>query len=136
MGPLNGLLQAVRDVGPTGPVVSRIAIDEAELVGTDGESLPEPWPADADAPPAFDPRMRADALRGVDAMISGLERLSQDLAKPVEVAPEMIAGAVGDRVLPRFQQHLRQCGVCREEYEILCDLARLEAEGNLPRLPA
>jgi len=87
MGPLNGLLQAVRDVGPTGPVVSRIAIDEAELVGTDGESLPEPWPADADAPPAFDPRMRADALRGVDAMISGLERLSQDLAKPVEVVP-------------------------------------------------
>src|SRR6267142_2727606 len=55
MGPLNGLLQAVRDAGPAGPVVSRIAIDEAELVGTDGESLPEPWPADADAPPAFDP---------------------------------------------------------------------------------
>jgi methyl-accepting chemotaxis protein-like sensor len=91
MGPLNGLLQAVRDVGPTGPVVSRIAIDEAELVGTDGESLPEPWPADADAPPAFDPRMRADALRGVDAMISGLERLSQDLAQPVEVVPTAAA---------------------------------------------
>ena len=47
-----------------------------------------------------------------------------------------VAGAVGDRVLPRFQQHLRQCGVCREEYEILRDLSRLEAEGNLPRLPA
>ena len=87
MGPLNGLLQAVREAGPTGPVVSRIAIDEAELVGTDGESLPEPWPADADAPPAFDPRMRAEALRGVDAMISGLEGLSRDLARPVEVVP-------------------------------------------------
>ena len=87
MGPLNGLLQAVRDAAPTGPVVSRIAIDEAELVGTDGESLPEPWPADADAPPAFDPRLRAEALRGVDAMISGLERLSRDLARPVEVVP-------------------------------------------------
>src|SRR5439155_1504344 len=33
------------------------------------------------------PQGGADALRGVDAMISGLERLSQDLAKPVEVVP-------------------------------------------------
>lgn len=83
MGPLNGLLQAVRDAGPAGPVISRIAIDEAELVGTDGEPLPEPWPADADAPPAFDPRLRAEALRGVDAMITGLEALSRELARPV-----------------------------------------------------
>jgi hypothetical protein len=87
MGPLNGLLQAVRDAGTAGPVVSRIAIDEAELVGTDGESLPEPWPADADAPPAFDPRLRAEALRGVDAMITGLEALSRDLAQPASELP-------------------------------------------------
>jgi hypothetical protein len=87
MGPLNGLLQAVRDAGTSGPVISRIAIDEAELVGTDGEPLPEPWPADADAPPAFDPRIRAEALRGVDAMITGLEALSRDLAQPVAGVP-------------------------------------------------
>jgi predicted anti-sigma-YlaC factor YlaD len=43
-----------------------------------------------------------------------------------------VAGVVGDRTLPRLQQHLRQCGVCREEYEILRDLARLEADGQLP----
>jgi hypothetical protein len=87
MGPLNGLLQAVRDAGTTSPVVSRIAIDEAELVGTDGEPLPEPWPADADSPPAFDPRIRAEALRGVDALIAGLETLSRDLARPVAETP-------------------------------------------------
>jgi aspartyl/asparaginyl-tRNA synthetase len=43
-----------------------------------------------------------------------------------------IAGTGGERTLPRLQQHLRQCGVCREEYEILRDLARLEAEGRAP----
>jgi hypothetical protein len=43
-----------------------------------------------------------------------------------------VAGAVGDRARPRLQQHLRLCGVCREEYEILRDLARLEADGHLP----
>jgi predicted anti-sigma-YlaC factor YlaD len=33
---------------------------------------------------------------------------------------------------PQLGQHLRQCGVCREEYEVLCDLARLEAAGQSP----
>jgi hypothetical protein len=35
-------------------------------------------------------------------------------------------------VLPRLQQHLRQCGVCREEYEILRDLVGLDADGRGP----
>jgi hypothetical protein len=39
-----------------------------------------------------------------------------------------IAGVVSDQTLPRLTQHLRQCGVCREEYEMLRDLARLEAK--------
>src|SRR5262245_29336367 len=30
--------------------------------------------------------------------------------------------------LPALAQHLRQCGVCHEEYEVLRDLARLDAE--------
>ena len=42
-----------------------------------------------------------------------------------------IAGQVADK-LPRLRQHLNQCGVCREEYETLRDLARLESEGRLP----
>ena len=36
--------------------------------------------------------------------------------------------------LPRLGQHLRQCGVCREEYETLRDLARLDAGGHPPSI--
>lgn len=43
-----------------------------------------------------------------------------------------IAGTVHERRLPQLEQHLQQCGVCREEYEVLRDLARLEAEGRAP----
>ena len=43
-----------------------------------------------------------------------------------------VTGMVAEQTLPRLQQHLRQCGVCREEYEVLRDLARLEAEGRAP----
>jgi hypothetical protein len=43
-----------------------------------------------------------------------------------------VAGTIGQPSLPQLQQHLQQCGVCREEYEILRDLARLEAEGRAP----
>lgn len=43
-----------------------------------------------------------------------------------------IAGQTAEKKLPRLRQHLNQCGVCREEYETLRELARLEAEGRLP----
>ena len=34
--------------------------------------------------------------------------------------------------MPQLQQHLDQCAACREEYETLRDLARLENEDELP----
>ncbi|HJR51826.1 MAG TPA: hypothetical protein VJ794_12010 [Gemmatimonadales bacterium] len=37
-----------------------------------------------------------------------------------------IAGEAPTARLPRFEQHLHQCAVCREEYEVLRELARLE----------
>jgi predicted anti-sigma-YlaC factor YlaD len=43
-----------------------------------------------------------------------------------------VAGEPADKKVPRLRQHLNQCGVCREEYETLRDLVRLEAEGRLP----
>ena len=43
-----------------------------------------------------------------------------------------VAGQAGDHTLPHLQQHLRQCGVCREEYEVLRDLVRLDADGRTP----
>ena len=36
--------------------------------------------------------------------------------------------------LPQIKQHLDQCRACREEYEILRDLRRLEDEGDMPSL--
>ena len=34
--------------------------------------------------------------------------------------------------MPRLKQHLDQCAACREEYETLRELARLEKDGELP----
>ena len=45
-----------------------------------------------------------------------------------------VAGADPDRQLPLLRQHLEQCAVCREEYEMVRELARLEAEGRSPSL--
>jgi hypothetical protein len=43
-----------------------------------------------------------------------------------------VAGRAPERQLPLFRQHLEQCAVCREEYEMVRELARLEAEGRSP----
>jgi hypothetical protein len=43
-----------------------------------------------------------------------------------------IAGGADDRTLPRLRQHLQECGVCREEYEVLRDLVQLEADARPP----
>ena len=45
-----------------------------------------------------------------------------------------VAGAAPERQWPLFLQHLEQCGVCREEYETVRELARLEAEGRSPSI--
>jgi hypothetical protein len=34
--------------------------------------------------------------------------------------------------LPQVKQHLNQCSACRDEYETLRDLRRLEEEGGMP----
>jgi hypothetical protein len=41
-----------------------------------------------------------------------------------------VAGSRPEGQLPRLRQHLDQCAVCREEYETLLELARLEADGG------
>ncbi len=45
-----------------------------------------------------------------------------------------IAGVVAGDKLARVRQHLDQCRACYEEYEVLRDLARQEAEGHPPSL--
>jgi predicted anti-sigma-YlaC factor YlaD len=41
-----------------------------------------------------------------------------------------LAGGDPDPRLSVFRQHLEQCAVCREEYEVVSELARLEADGR------
>jgi hypothetical protein len=43
-----------------------------------------------------------------------------------------IAGEKAAEKMPALRHHLDLCGVCREEYETLRDLARLEAERRMP----
>ena len=43
-----------------------------------------------------------------------------------------VAGEAPDARIPLLHPHLEQCAVCREEYQTLRELARLEAEGRLP----
>ncbi len=45
-----------------------------------------------------------------------------------------LAGEAAQEQLPHLKQHLDQCRACREEYEALRDLARLEAEGRAPSI--
>ncbi len=79
------------------------------------------------APPSFD-----DLLR----RIWETEDEEISCTKCFELVPQYVdlevAGQAADKKLPRLRQHLNQCGVCREEYETLRDLTRLEAEGRLP----
>jgi predicted anti-sigma-YlaC factor YlaD len=41
-----------------------------------------------------------------------------------------VSGQTPDVRLPLFGRHLEQCAVCREEYEAVRELARLEVEGR------
>ena len=108
-GMLHELLAASRDAGVTGPVVSRIAVDEAELIG-DMDRIPgflqnvpleeHPMPPVAGAPvaappaPGFDPEVRREALRGVEGLIQALEQLGEEIeAMPDAVAANAVAGA-------------------------------------------
>lgn len=45
-----------------------------------------------------------------------------------------VSGESPDVRLPLFRHHLDQCTVCREEYETLRGLARLETEGRSPSI--
>jgi hypothetical protein len=105
VGPLRELLEAAH-VGSTLPVMSRLTVSEEELVATDGEPLPVPWPKDADRPPrvhqenketpaveSHEPdspsqgvetsvEARAEMLRELNELIEGLDQLANSLSVP------------------------------------------------------
>jgi len=94
VGPLRELLEVAREGVASGPVVNRIPLGEEELVGTDGEPLPEPWPKGvADHPIALDPRVQADTRRGLDELIDGLTRMSETLAGAGNASVSVEGGA-------------------------------------------
>ena len=43
-------------------------------------------------------------------------------------------GRNAEAELPQVRQHLNQCPACRDEYETLRDLTRLEDQGDAPSL--
>jgi predicted anti-sigma-YlaC factor YlaD len=45
-----------------------------------------------------------------------------------------LAGENAAIQMPQLRQHLDQCPACREEYETLRDLRRLEEQGEPPSL--
>lgn len=45
-----------------------------------------------------------------------------------------IAGEDAARSMPELMHHLNQCQACRDEYETLRDLRRLEEHGKMPSL--
>ena len=80
VGPLHGLLEAIHSANVSGPVISRIAMSEEELLGAEAGSLPRSWPQSSpeDAPAA---RVRAaEALGEIDVLLRDLEALASELA--------------------------------------------------------
>lgn len=71
VGALHDLLEAARRMKEALPVVSRIAVDEEELVGAGPDRLPGSWPRSEEI--SADPRARAELLRGMDELIHGLQ---------------------------------------------------------------
>ena len=45
-----------------------------------------------------------------------------------------LEGKEAPTIMPELKHHLDQCRACREEYEALREIRRLEDEGNLPSL--
>ncbi|MCC6188466.1 MAG: hypothetical protein IT318_05500 [Anaerolineales bacterium] len=81
-----------------------------------------------------------------DSMAARLRRLLRQLAETQDeelscsecfeqlsdyVDLELAGQPVAER-LPALGQHLAQCGVCRDEYQVLRELARMAASGDLP----
>jgi hypothetical protein len=81
-------------------------------------------------------RMDLPALRRLLQKVADTDDDEISCSECFDLVPQYVdlevAGQTSEAILPRLQQHLGQCGVCREEYEVLRDLVRLDADGRLP----
>ena len=94
VGPLRELLEAAKQ-GAGAPVVSKLPLGEAELIGADGDPLPEPWPVGVDDPSPLDPRVRAEARRGLDELIDGLAGVGAAVRRHASAHLSAGSGAAG-----------------------------------------
>lgn len=94
VGPLRELLEAAKQ-GAAAPVVSRLPLGEEELIGADGDALPEPWPVGVDDPSPLDPRVRAEARRGLDELIDGLAGVGAAVRRHASAHSGAGSGAAG-----------------------------------------
>jgi hypothetical protein len=78
VGPLRGLLEAAKSGATVGPVVSRLSLGEEELIGVDGDALPEGWPKPS-APASVASGDHEELRRGLDELLRGIEELSGSL---------------------------------------------------------
>jgi hypothetical protein len=80
VGPLHPLLEAFHAASAAGPVISRIAMSEEELLGVEAGALPKSWPEPASARIGGEPGASAEALAVLDDLIRQLEDLSNGTA--------------------------------------------------------
>ena len=82
--------------------------------------------------------MKRDQLERLLRLVVRTEDEELSCSVCFELLPQYVdlevAGEAPDSRLPLFRQHLEQCPVCRDEYAILRELARLEAEGRSPSI--
>ena len=79
--------------------------------------------------------MEPSAFRRLLQSIADTEDEEISCTECLDLVPKYVdlevAEEISDRTLPQLRQHLRQCGVCREEYEMLRDLV-LDADSRPP----
>ncbi len=73
VGPLRAVLEAAKGAA-VGPVVSRLPLGEADLIGGGEDALPPTWPKGAVSPASW--RDRTEVRDGLQDLIHGIESLS------------------------------------------------------------
>jgi len=92
VGPLHPLLEAFHAASATGPVISRIAMSEEELLGVEAGELPRSWPQSPPDRVGVEPAAVGGALAELDDLIQQLEDLSNGTAASGMTASGMAAG--------------------------------------------
>ena len=124
VGPLRELLEAARE-NATIPVLSRLTMSEEELVGTDGETLPVPWPAGAE-----EPGTREAVPEETPPPPAALPVARQEHA-PVEPGPAPVPAAPEEARAPEARvfpvDPAARAGILRELNALIAGLGELAA---------